>query len=58
MYLIERKPGEFLGLPGAEHTFTTSVRKAKIFRTYDEAKRQCAENEHPIALAALLEGMP
>jgi len=56
-YVIQRiDDGKFVTPRGAEKSYTTSLRYARIFEVYDQARVNCCGNERAVPLADLLKG--
>lgn len=55
MFLIENvETGRYVAVPGWRSSYTTSVRRARKFRTRCDAERDlCPENERVVACAEL-----
>lgn len=53
-WLVERRPGEYLSNPntnGTGSSYTRILQRARVFPSYEAAKAECCENEHPKALS-------
>lgn len=56
MYLIQRKEPlgnghrALVAIPGSKKSYTSSIRNAQKFDTYDEALDECCGNEYPVEL--------
>jgi len=56
MYVIRRtSDGKFVAIPGSKNSYTTSIRKARVFTTRESAENsRCVENEYVENLENLL----
>jgi hypothetical protein len=55
-YLIQRvEDGKFVTPPGSLNSYTGSIRRGRLYPSYEAAKAECYENERPVCLDDLLE---
>ena len=56
MYVIKRiEDGAYVAPPGSPASYTFVLSRAATFRTVEAAQRECCENEHPVAVADLMQ---
>ena len=55
MFVVVRNDGYFLSMPGSEHSYTKSLRKAQTFSTLEIARHEaCPEGEYAVRLEDLM----
>lgn len=58
-YVIVREDGKYVARPGSEHSYTSKLESAAIFRTREQAElNRCPENEHIRSVSEILAVRP
>lgn len=56
-YVIRRTDGKFVSMPGSQHSYTKSIRQARIFNTREQADGdRCVDNEYVVSVEECLAG--
>lgn len=52
-FIIRREDGKYVARPGSEHSYTSKLEDARVFRTREEADRDCCGNEQVVPIEEL-----
>ena len=52
--IINNNSGKYVTPSGSEKSYTSALQNARLFSSYDEAKRNCCGNERVESLASIL----
>ena len=53
---VIRKEGKgrfYVAMPDSKKAYTTSIEKARKFKSFEDAKKDCCGNEYPVKISEL-----
>jgi hypothetical protein len=54
-YVLKREDGKYVAQPGQEKSYTSSLERARIFDTREQAEQERCGNEHIVSVDSILQ---